>query len=125
MTNFTQRLAAAAAALGLVSGAPAFAAAAPSTDALNRQDIVCIAVMGAAAEKAPDDKGKAFAGMGVLYYIGRIEGRSPGIDLRAVVSPQVRKLSIEEIQAAADGCVAELSARGQDLVAIGGDLQKQ
>lgn len=124
MKTLIQKTLAAAAALSLAAAAPAFAAPAASVSAQTRQDVVCIAVFAIAAGKATDPKDQAFAGMGVLYFMGRIEGRDPSYDFEANLAPAIRNMQPSDVEAGQQGCVDKLAARGKSLMTIGDDLQK-
>jgi hypothetical protein len=107
----------------ITAASPALAAPAPATiDARTKADIRCIAAMAAAGAASKDEQGKEIARLGVLYYMGRLDGRTPGISMETVAPAEMRAMPLAEIQAATAGCVAQLQKRGATLDAIGAAL---
>ncbi len=68
---------------------------------------------------------KNLAPLAAMYYIGRIEGRDPRLDLEAKLTGELMKMSAAERQAEVRRCGADLSAKGKLLSDIGANLQKK
>jgi hypothetical protein len=120
-----RRTLALAAAAAITAITPAMAASPQtSVDARTKADIRCIAAMAAAGVNAPNDQGKEIARLGVLYFMGRIDGRTPGISMETVVPAEIRAMTLADIQAATPDCVSQLQARGTTLDAIGAALNR-
>lgn len=107
-----------------VAGAADSASTAPSADARNIADVRCVVVGMKMAELA-DAKAKSSGTLLALYYIGRLDGRAPGLDLEAQILSQMKSLSPAEYKSEAQRCGAELQAEGQKITAIGEDLNKR
>jgi hypothetical protein len=124
-TMFLRRTLALAAAAAMTAITPALAAPAQaSVDARTRADIRCIAALAAAGANAQNEQAKEIARLGVLYFMGRIDGRTPGIAMETVVPAEIRAMTLADIQAATPDCVSQLQARGATLDAIGAALNK-
>lgn len=94
---------------------------------------------------SPDDPdlrcaviGLAIAGMGAgdnqqmqagtliaLYYIGRLEGRVPGLDLEESIFAVSQNLSPAQIDAERLRCAGEVQAMGETMTDIGRNLQRR
>lgn len=111
----------------MIFSAIAAAAAASAVPAsADMQDLRCVAAFAAMSEltKKQDDQTKLLAGM--LYYIGKIDGRSPGFDLKGNLTALVGQPDYLTGQLGSDveRCAEEAKARGHQLQDIG-DAMKQ
>ncbi|MEZ0244462.1 MAG: hypothetical protein ACAH11_13890 [Sphingomonas sp.] len=97
----------------------ALAAALNSADpaAENEKDLRCVALIAAIMPTA-DEEGKSALAGGMLYFIGRIEGREPNYDLRANFS-RISKIPVSELQGDSDRCADIMTTKGELLMAIG------
>lgn len=116
-------LAAVAAASALIA-APAMAQSQMS--AADTADMECLAVFALIGDSDPEMQ--TVAGMGIMFYLGRLEGRTPGVDhLRRfadwVVAVPEQKLA-DQLDAASPRCAQEIGARGDRLVEIGDELAR-
>ncbi|MBW8815219.1 MAG: hypothetical protein JF588_17505 [Caulobacterales bacterium] len=101
--------------------APAHAAAAdPAAASKDLQCALVLAVMGAQAT-TPEMKQGAIGG--VSYYLGRLKGREPDIDLPARVTAEAKAMQPADIQAAGTRCGAELKAFGAESQTVGAALK--
>ena len=115
------------AAAGLLCAAPAAAQDANLAPA-DLADLQCMALVAVMAGIAMEEGGDGeatdaeLAGMsgGLMYYLGRLEGRSPGIDWLDQLVALLDKIELEELDAVAPRCSKELMEKGQALVAFGG-----
>ena len=97
----------------------ATAAAAPDDDV---DDIRCLIV---AAELA-DNGDKEIAEAGTLmttYFLGRLDGRSPGANLEQLITREAPALTDEDKQKLLVACSAQLELRGEQMEALGARLQ--
>ena len=59
-----------------------------------------------------------------IYFLGRIDGRSPGVDLQELLKREAKKMTASEFGSATDRCGAEMSARGEEINRIGKTLEQ-
>ena len=100
------------------------AAPAASSDAQNIADVRCVVVGMKMAELA-DTKVKSSGTLLALYYIARLDGRVPGLDLEGQIMNQIKAMTSADYQSEALRCGAELQAKGQKITAIGEALNKR
>lgn len=93
-------------------------AASPQTIA----DVQCM-VVGARLLESADQRQRMSGEMLLTYYLGRIDGRSPNVDLEALMK-RVGKMSESNFRRAATRCGTEFSARGAQIVRIGKSLSQ-
>jgi len=102
---------------GILALAPAHAQ--DDADGDLEGDLRCVALLAVAVANT---QGEAQAGItaGLMYFVGRIDGVAPGIDLKA----ELQRIAATMTDPAADmtRCSAILTAKGQALIAIGGEL---
>ncbi|NJC41769.1 hypothetical protein GGQ87_002027 [Brevundimonas alba] len=110
----------------LLSAAPAVAQELNLAPA-DRADLQCMALVavmaGVAMEEGGDESASVqMAGMsgGLMYYLGRLEGRSPDVDWLAQLTAYLAKVEAEDFEAFAPRCSKELIEKGQALVDFGG-----
>lgn len=106
----------------------AFAAgtASAADDAAAKRDVRCVLVVGLIASQASagaseTTKQGMVAGMG--YYLGRLKGREPDVDLAARIAAEARGLKLADIQAEALRCGEELKAFGAESQRVGAALK--
>jgi hypothetical protein len=101
----------------------ALLAAAAEPSQATEADIRCVAVYAAAADKA-DEAHKAGVVAGLMYYIGRIDVRSPGYDYLANLKRLLTDQAFLEkgLPAEAQRCAAEMKAKGSEVAALGDSL---
>jgi hypothetical protein len=54
-----------------------------------------------------------------LYYIGRIFGRTPQLDLEALLVKEIRVMTQADLNSEAQRCGVSLTAKGQEITQIG------
>lgn len=59
------------------------------------------------------------AGIFAIYYIGRMQGRTPGVDLDASIRQAASTVTLDMIAMETPRCAGELQRTGQLLVAMG------
>jgi len=84
-------------------------------------DAQCL-VVGARLSASSDPQQRVPGQMILMYYLGRIDGRSPNTDLEALIKTETQKMTASELQSAAGRCGKEFSARGEEIVRIGKSL---
>ncbi|THD70415.1 hypothetical protein [Phenylobacterium sp.] len=113
-------------AVTLVAGSPAFAASgapapahaaghAPAKADTVTSDVRCLLTM-VAFSNINKDHPQA-AQFGIHFFVGRINGRAPGLDLAAAVKAQAPTLGPEQLQAELKRCGPIVSAAGQGFEA--------
>ena len=104
--------------LAVLAASLALFAPAHAQDGSTEADVRCMAVtmMGLANGNPQIQTASLMAG---LYYLGRIDGREPQLDLAAAVEREVRPMRAEQMQAEAQRCSAYLKGRGEALRAVG------
>ena len=104
--------------LGAAAAALLFlAAAAPAPDAETRADIRCFIAVSSLME-SEDEAMRQAGSMASQYYLGRIDGRVPDLDLESAVAAEL-PIDQAALQALMQSCGAELEKRGQEVVAVG------
>ena len=79
-------------------------------------------VIGARLSASSDPQEKVPGQMILMYYLGRIDGRSPKTDLRTLLQNETHSMKEADIKSAAARCGKEFAARGEDIVRIGDSL---
>jgi hypothetical protein len=93
----------------------------PETDA----DLRCVAVIAMQIGTMPDGEAKTQMSSGLMYFIGRIDGRSPGFDLEAGMVALVKSQPAPAVIAADQKrCGDMLVKRGTSLVDMGARMQQ-
>lgn len=93
-------------------------------DADNVADVRCVAV-GVRFAVMADSTQKSIGTLIVLYYIGRLDGRAPTLDLEKLLTDQISKMTDADYSAEAMRCGQNLTAKGAQITHIGEDLQKR
>jgi hypothetical protein len=82
-------------------------------------DLRCFAITSAMVSKAPPEAQPGIAA-GMMYFMGRVEGRSPSLDLETAVRRVVPSLADAAFfQAEAQRCASILQERGAYLQKMG------
>jgi hypothetical protein len=104
-------------ALGLAAPALAHAEDLATTD-----DVRCLVVSLAMA--GVGGKNVQAAGMmATLYYLGRLDGRAPGLDLENRVIDEVVAMRPADVKATAMRCGETMKSRGEALATVGQHIQ--
>lgn len=72
---------------------------------------------------ATTDEERNAGTMIAIYYVGKIEGRSPDIDLEEELFQLTQRMTMDEIFAERQRCSAEVQTMGRSLVEMGQNLQ--
>jgi hypothetical protein len=105
--------------LALLACLHAYSASAASPDTVNDARCFFAAI---SLIRSGDKATQAAATSSAMYYLGRLDGREPGLDLEALILDVARRFSPSEIFSESQRCGHQLSARGQVVSAIGAKL---
>ena len=86
-------------------------------------DAQCM-IVGAQLSASKDPQQRVPGQMILMYYLGRIDGRSPHTDLKTLIKNQTQVMTASDFKSAASRCGKEFSARGDAVVEIGRSLGK-
>lgn len=100
-----------------------FAGGAAAKDTETSNDLKCVAVFSVAASQDADSKTTMAAGVGVFYFLGRIEGRAPGFDIESGLRLEANKLTVPTAVSELNRCAAVLTSKAEELQAIGSGMQ--
>ncbi len=111
---------------GTVSAAMAAAllvASGPAGASTLNEDLRCLVVT---ATIVGDGKGEGKENLvsGVLYFVGMIDGKAPGIDLKTEMQKVSAAMTQTDFARDAQRCGDVLVAKGQELQAIGQALEQ-
>src|SRR4051812_35429325 len=103
-------------ALALALALPLIVAAAPRPE--TREDVRCFL---AASSMMSSDKPelKMFGSMAAQYFLGRIDGREPGVDIEAITVEEGPSMTQADVSALLRSCGALMQKRGNEIQAIG------
>jgi hypothetical protein len=93
-------------------------------DADTIADVRCVAV-GIRSAALPDSHQKSAGLLMALYFIGRLDGRDPTLDLEARLTEQLAKMTAADFTTEAARCGSTLSTKGAQITRVGQDLLKQ
>ena len=93
-------------------------------DADTIADVRCVAV-GIRSAALPDSRQKSTGLLMALYFIGRLDGRDPKLDLETLLSEQLSKMTAADFAAEATRCGSSLATKGAQITKLGQDLLKQ
>lgn len=85
-------------------------------------DLRCLALLSAALSQMEENQQGPMAA-GVMYFVGRVDGRAPTVDLGRELQRVASGLTGEKIAAEGQRCSAILTEKGQILQAVGAALQ--
>jgi hypothetical protein len=110
---------AAGAVLALACGS-GVAAAEESADTVS--DLRCFVTVSMLARQV-EEANKGSVMVVAVYYLGKLDGRTPKLDLAAQAESLARKLWSEDYRAEAVRCSTAMGARGEQLLAVSQRLQ--
>jgi len=119
------RLPIVAAILSLVAGSFSLgspAQAAPdASSSENTADVRCV-IVALSLASSTDPQTKAIATAAGLYFVGRLRGRAPDLDMEAAIVKQASAFTGNDLRVERQRCGGELVAEGGRLKVIGDDL---
>jgi hypothetical protein len=86
------------------------------------EDAQCV-VVGARLSASSNQTQNQAGAMLLVYFLGRIDGRSPHVDLEGLVAREARHMTTSDYTNWAHRCGEEFSARGGQITQIGKSLQ--
>lgn len=92
-------------------------------DADSMADIRCVAV-GMHFAEAPDSHQKSTGTLLVLYYMGRLDGRAPSLDINKLLGEQIDRMTASDYGAEATRCSQNLAQKGAQIKQLGEQMQK-
>ena len=96
------------------------AAAPAQASSESDQDLRCLAVGLSLIEENPN------AGLvAAMYFLGRLEGREPGVDWFDRVAQHMAKTKLEQLKADAVVCGQILIEKGEEMTRKGEELEQQ
>jgi hypothetical protein len=107
------------AALALVL--PLLLGAAPPPDPETVKDVRCLVAL-IVLGNSQDPKIRESALIGAQYFLGRIDGRSPGLDLEAAMANEASMIRAQQ-KSFLESCGAILTRRGGEVEEIGNRLK--
>jgi hypothetical protein len=93
-----------------------FPAGAISPDSV--EDVRCF-ISALSLLRSPNNNVRTAAASSALYYLGKLDGREPGLDLDRVILAEAERMTSTQVRAEAEKCGKELSARGAAISDIG------
>jgi hypothetical protein len=89
----------------------------------SENDVRCIVAI-IKSSSIIDAKAPGSSQVALLYFLGKVDGRDPNLDLEAAIRSEIPKMTTEDIGLEDIRCGKELTERGQSLVTIGEDLKR-
>ncbi|HMI39914.1 MAG TPA: hypothetical protein VK485_01630 [Sphingomicrobium sp.] len=99
------------------------AAAAP-VDPETSKDLRCFLAMSATAQS--EDKAASLAAtIGGQYFLGRVDGRSPDLDLESAIVAEASSMTDASLKSLLQSCGQLMQERGRAVQGIGERMQKK
>ncbi len=98
------------------------ATSARAQDNENVPDVRCL-VVALDLAKSPDPQMRSLAMSAGLYFVGRLRGRAPDLDLEAAIVQQLRIMTHEDLRAERDRCGTVLAGQADRLAVLGEHLR--
>lgn len=112
--------------IGLCAAAAAtLAAGSARAQDLNTNDLRCVVVFASMIPNPEYAQLKDSASAGLFYFLGRVEGRQPGMDLAAQLKRVREEFIITQYADEGRRCFAALKQKNEQLKAVGGDAPQK
>lgn len=95
--------------------------AADDNDVQTENDLRCVMV-GMRMESSDNTTLRAASLIATMYYLGRLDGRTPKLDLESRIEDEIVHMQPEDYKAAALRCGKELQERGDAITELGNRL---
>ncbi len=96
-------------------------AQAPAQDAETIADVRCV-IVGMKFAGMADPTQRSAGMMLSMYYIGRLDGRVPKLDIEALMIKEISTMTTTDYGFEAKRCGASLTDKGQEITRIGKDI---
>ena len=103
--------------VAIISGALLATGATAQNDEAT-DDLRCL-VVGLNLNQSPIETLRGASVLMTIYYMGRLEGRDPNLDLKGRIADEGRKMSAGDMQSETRRCAAELKAKGEAIAEMG------
>ncbi|HEV2650634.1 MAG TPA: hypothetical protein VGU69_05200 [Rhizomicrobium sp.] len=107
--------------IALLSAALLLAPACAFAADQNTADLTCV-VVGMRMSQSPDGRTRTVSVGTIMYFMGKLDGRSPNYDLQTHLADVQSRLTQDALLAEARRCEDEIAARGNAIDAIGRNL---
>ncbi len=97
------------------------AAVAETLDEATVADAQCV-VVGVRFSSMSDQSKRSSGQILMIYFLGRIEGRSPKVALEALVEHEANKMTASKFEESVRRCGTELTVQGEKISRIGKNL---
>lgn len=88
-----------------------------------QNDLQCMAIYAVAAGSEDNAQAKEVGGLGLIYYLGKIEVAAPSLDIAAALMEEMKKLETgDSATEAGERCGRDFEATGKRLIKLGGIL---
>jgi hypothetical protein len=98
--------------------APGLALAPDSSD-----DIRCL-IAAVSLIQSPNNIVRAAGASSALYFLGRLDGRDPGLDLEKIILAEAKKMDSATLRSESERCGRSISTRGRMISEMGQALQR-
>jgi hypothetical protein len=112
----------------LIIGLVGLSVAAPAMADLPAQvesDLRCVTILSAAAGRIPEGEQRLQMAAAVMYFVGRVDGAAPTIDLKAEIKRIMPSLLAANMSDEGKRCAAILTEKSAKLQEIGKALQEE
>ena len=99
-------------------------AQAATLDRATQSDVECVAALSVAASAA---EGEQLTGLAMItfYFVGRLDGRVPALDLEGALAQEALALTEAKAQTLVKSCSAQYLKRANDIQAVGKALERR
>ena len=92
-------------------------------DANTTADARCV-IVGARLAASADPNERERAGLLMIYYIGKLDGRASGFDLKNLIVGEAARMTAVEYDSELRRCGEALTLKGHEITVIGNDLMR-
>lgn len=101
----------------------ATAAPVPALPQSVHNDLQCMAIYAVAAGTQDNAEAKQVGGLGLVYYLGKVEVAAPSLDIAAALIAEMKQFETGDLATkAGERCGKDFEATGKRLITLGGIL---